>query len=103
MSVIVTLHFHHSIMNDTLGRLEYGLSFERSATMALSGYVYYLLRATDLMIIGVSLFFAVRGITSDLRRVSDLTEIKHVEKEDKMISEGTEDGWWISPYCDLPC
>ncbi|EAU38682.1 predicted protein [Aspergillus terreus NIH2624] len=41
--------------------------------------------------LGVSLFFAVRGITSDLRRVSDLTEIKHVEKEDKMISEGTED------------
>jgi hypothetical protein len=24
--------------------------------------------------------------------VSDLTEIKHVEKEDKIISEGTEDG-----------
>ncbi|KAL5365826.1 hypothetical protein BJX96DRAFT_19938 [Aspergillus floccosus] len=41
--------------------------------------------------LGVSLFFAVRGITSDLRRVSDLTEIKHIEKEDKMISEGTED------------
>lgn len=41
---------------------------------------------------GVSLFFAVRGITTDLRRVRDLTEIKQVEKEDKMISEGTEDG-----------
>ncbi|KAL4888705.1 hypothetical protein BDV59DRAFT_205948 [Aspergillus ambiguus] len=41
--------------------------------------------------LGVSLFFAVRGITSDLRTVTDLTEIKHVEKEDKMISEGTED------------
>jgi hypothetical protein len=40
----------------------------------------------------VSLFFAVRGIAADLRRVSDLTEIKHVEKEDKIISEGTEDG-----------
>lgn len=44
-------------------------------------------------LIGVSLFFAVRGIVTDLRRVRDLTEIKHVEKEDKMISEGTEDGW----------
>lgn len=42
--------------------------------------------------VGVSLFFAVRGIATDLRRVRDLTEIKHVEKEDKMISEGTEDG-----------
>lgn len=41
---------------------------------------------------GVSIFFAVRGIATDLRRVRDLTEIKHVEKEDKMISEGTEDG-----------
>ncbi|XHG02750.1 hypothetical protein AWENTII_006088 [Aspergillus wentii] len=41
--------------------------------------------------LGVSLFFAVRGIATDLRRVRDLTEIKHVEKEDKMISEGTED------------
>ncbi|EAW15102.1 uncharacterized protein ACLA_057580 [Aspergillus clavatus NRRL 1] len=41
--------------------------------------------------LGVSLFFAVRGIAADLRRVSELTEIKRVEKEDKMISEGTED------------
>ncbi|GFF51119.1 hypothetical protein IFM61606_06741 [Aspergillus udagawae] len=41
--------------------------------------------------LGVSLFFAVRGIVADLRRVSDLTEIKQVEKEDKIISEGTED------------
>lgn len=45
-----------------------------------------------LTVIGVSIFFAVRGIATDLRRVRDLTEIKHVEKEDKMISEGTEDG-----------
>ncbi|KAK1139115.1 hypothetical protein N8T08_001301 [Aspergillus melleus] len=41
--------------------------------------------------LGVTLFFAVRGIATDLRRVRDLTEIKHVEKEDRMISEGTED------------
>ena len=41
---------------------------------------------------GVSLFFAVRGIATDLRQVVDLTEIKHVEKEDTIISEGTEDG-----------
>lgn len=45
-----------------------------------------------LTVAGVSLFFAVRGIATDLRRVHDLTEIKHVEKEDKMINEGTEDG-----------
>ncbi|PYH99526.1 hypothetical protein BO71DRAFT_394257 [Aspergillus ellipticus CBS 707.79] len=41
--------------------------------------------------LGVSLFFAVRGIATDLRRVRELTELKHVEKEDRMISEGTED------------
>ncbi|KGO72283.1 hypothetical protein PITC_050830 [Penicillium italicum] len=41
--------------------------------------------------LGVSLFFAVRGIATDLRQVVDLTEIKHVEKEDKIISEGTEE------------
>lgn len=41
---------------------------------------------------GISLFFAVRGVAADLRRVRDLTEIKSREKEDRMISEGTEDG-----------
>ncbi|KKK17932.1 hypothetical protein AOCH_005590 [Aspergillus ochraceoroseus] len=41
--------------------------------------------------LGASLLFAVRGITTDLRRVNELTEIKNVEKDDKMISEGTED------------
>lgn len=41
---------------------------------------------------GVSLFFAVRGIAAELRRVRELTEIKQVEKEDRIISEGTEDG-----------
>lgn len=45
-----------------------------------------------LTVLGVSLFFAVRGIATDLRQVVHLTEIKHVEKEDKIISEGTEDG-----------
>lgn len=45
-----------------------------------------------LTLLGVSLFFAVRGIATDLRQVVDLTEIKHVEKEDTIISEGTEDG-----------
>lgn len=41
---------------------------------------------------GVSLFFAIRGIAKDLRQVVDLTEIKNAEKEDKTISEGTEEG-----------
>ncbi|KAJ9297614.1 hypothetical protein DTO271G3_4389 [Paecilomyces variotii] len=41
--------------------------------------------------LGVSLFFAVRGITLELRRVRDLTEIKHNDNEDRMLSEGTED------------
>ncbi|KAI2791523.1 hypothetical protein POX_c04384 [Penicillium oxalicum] len=40
---------------------------------------------------GISLFFAARGILHDLRQVVDLTEIKHAEKEDKIIGEGTED------------
>ncbi|KAA8642213.1 uncharacterized protein ATNIH1004_011154 [Aspergillus tanneri] len=37
--------------------------------------------------LGASLFLAARGIAADLRRVRHLTEIKHAEKEDKMISE----------------
>ncbi|KAL4784261.1 hypothetical protein BJX76DRAFT_357223 [Aspergillus varians] len=41
--------------------------------------------------LGVSLFFAVRGIAADLRSVNELTEIKHDDNEDKIISEGTED------------
>ncbi|KAF3027719.1 hypothetical protein E8E15_007275 [Penicillium rubens] len=46
--------------------------------------------------LGVSLFFAIRGIATDLRQVVDLTEIKHVEEEDKIITEGTEEGAQIS-------
>ncbi|GLI80575.1 hypothetical protein PoHVEF18_008930 [Penicillium ochrochloron] len=41
--------------------------------------------------LGFTLVFAVRGIIEDLRHVVGLTEIKHLEKEDKIISEGTED------------
>ncbi|KAL3475336.1 hypothetical protein BJX99DRAFT_229708 [Aspergillus californicus] len=41
--------------------------------------------------LGVSLFFAVRGIAADLYRVNELTEIKNDESDDKIISEGTED------------
>jgi hypothetical protein len=44
---------------------------------------------------GFTLVFAVRGIIQDLRQVVDLTEIKHVENEDKIISEGTEDGTYL--------
>ena len=53
------------------------------------GSIFWLRRLTYL---GVSLFFAVRGIATDLRQVVDLTEIKQTEKEDKIISEGTEEG-----------
>lgn len=45
----------------------------------------------------MSLVFAVRGIISDLRQVVDLTEIKHAEKEDKIISEGTEECMYLFP------
>ncbi|RAH46960.1 uncharacterized protein BO95DRAFT_411029 [Aspergillus brunneoviolaceus CBS 621.78] len=42
--------------------------------------------------LGVSLFFAVRGIVTDLRQVRELTKIKHVEeRDDRMITEGTEE------------
>lgn len=43
------------------------------------------------LFLGVSLFFAVRGIAAELRQVRDLTEIKQVEKEDRIINQGTED------------
>ncbi|KAL4927906.1 uncharacterized protein BDV17DRAFT_265451 [Aspergillus undulatus] len=41
--------------------------------------------------LGVSLFFAARGIAADLHRVNELTEIKKDDNDDKIISEGTED------------
>ncbi|KAL4872178.1 hypothetical protein BDV12DRAFT_193624 [Aspergillus spectabilis] len=41
--------------------------------------------------LGVSLFFAVRGIAADLYQVNELTEIKNDNNDDKIISEGTED------------
>ncbi|PGH18494.1 hypothetical protein AJ80_04464 [Polytolypa hystricis UAMH7299] len=41
--------------------------------------------------LGVSLYFAVRGIAAELHRVRGLTEIKNKEKEDHVIGEGTED------------
>lgn len=43
----------------------------------------------------------MRGVAADLRRVRDLTEIKQVEKEDRMISEGTEDGERVGPAGDF--
>lgn len=46
----------------------------------------------ELICLGVSLFFAVRGIAADLRSVNELTEIKNDDSDDKIISEGTEDG-----------
>ncbi|KAJ5121218.1 uncharacterized protein N7515_009179 [Penicillium bovifimosum] len=41
--------------------------------------------------VGVSLVFVIRSITTELRQIVDLTEIQHPEKEDKIISEGTEE------------
>jgi hypothetical protein len=34
----------------------------------------------------------VRGIAADLYQVNELTEIKNDDNDDKIISEGTEDG-----------
>lgn len=50
------------------------------------------IRLVQLTCAGISLFFAARGIAAELRRVRELTEITHQENEDRMISEGTEDG-----------
>ncbi|PGG99416.1 hypothetical protein AJ79_08532 [Helicocarpus griseus UAMH5409] len=41
--------------------------------------------------LGVTLFFAVRGIAAELHRVRELTSIKKGEKDDQVIGEGTED------------
>ncbi|KAJ5166563.1 uncharacterized protein N7482_005344 [Penicillium canariense] len=51
--------------------------------------------------LGVSLFFAVRGIATDLRQVVDLTQIKQVEREDKIISEGTEEALKLNTLLKL--
>lgn len=45
---------------------------------------------------GVTLFLAVRTIVTDLRSVNELTEIKHDANDDKIISEGTEDGMQVA-------
>ncbi|KAK2873452.1 hypothetical protein FQN49_002359 [Arthroderma sp. PD_2] len=41
--------------------------------------------------LGVTLFFAARGIAAELYRVKDLTEIRKVEKEEPVIGQATED------------
>ncbi|EFR01913.1 hypothetical protein MGYG_04913 [Nannizzia gypsea CBS 118893] len=41
--------------------------------------------------LGVTLFFAARGIAVELYRVKDLTEIRKIEKEDPVIGQATED------------
>ncbi|RDW81779.1 uncharacterized protein DSM5745_05336 [Aspergillus mulundensis] len=41
--------------------------------------------------LGVTLFFAVRGIAADLHQVNELTEIKNDDNDDKILNEGTED------------
>ncbi|KAF3482158.1 uncharacterized protein GIQ15_04917 [Arthroderma uncinatum] len=41
--------------------------------------------------LGVTLFFAARGIAAELYRVKDLTEIRKLEKEEPVIGQATED------------
>ncbi|OJD14318.1 hypothetical protein AJ78_05313 [Emergomyces pasteurianus Ep9510] len=41
--------------------------------------------------LGVTLFFAVRGIAAELHRIRELTAIRNGEKDDQVIGEGTED------------
>jgi hypothetical protein len=60
--------------------------------------ITYVLFVSELTCIGVSLFFAVRGIAADLQSVNELTEIKNNDSDDKIISEGTEDGTENTQY-----
>ena len=55
------------------------------------------LHCSSLTTLGGSLFLAARGILGELRRIRKLTEIRNDEGEDRMISEGTEDGIIESP------
>ncbi|QSS58577.1 hypothetical protein I7I51_08004 [Histoplasma capsulatum] len=41
--------------------------------------------------LGVTLFFAVRGVAAELHRIRELTTIRNGEKDDQVIGEGTED------------
>lgn len=80
-----------------------GLSGDRVLWLCLGGGVNRG-KACSLNVLiqtGISLFFAARGILHDLRQVVDLTEIKHAEKEDKIIGEGTEDGTYaLDQFCN---
>ncbi|KAL4802889.1 hypothetical protein BDV18DRAFT_163413 [Aspergillus unguis] len=51
--------------------------------------------------LSATLFFAVRGITADLRRVNELTEIKNDDSDDKIINEGTEDALQLDTLLKL--
>jgi hypothetical protein len=47
-----------------------------------------------LTVAGISLFLAVRSIGDVLQQVRELNQIKHDEKEDHVIGEGTEEGMY---------
>lgn len=47
--------------------------------------------------LGVSLFFAARGISAELRNIRKLAEITKLEKEEPIIGQATEDG--IISHC----
>ncbi len=65
--------------------------------------IIYVVFVPKLICIGVSLFFAVRGIAADLHSVNELTEIKNDGTDDKIISEGTEDGTENRTYSLYTC
>ena len=54
--------------------------------------------ALDTDFTGVSLFLAVRSICDVLHQVRELTQIKHDEKEDHVIGEGTEEGRYMAVF-----
>lgn len=51
-----------------------------------------------LILVGVTLLFAARGIAAELHRVKSLIEIRNVEKEEDLIGEATEDGESRVPF-----
>ena len=44
------------------------------------------------MLLGVTLYFAGRGILAELHRIRDLTAIRNADKDENVLGEATEDG-----------
>lgn len=52
--------------------------------------------------LGISLFFAARGISAELHNVRKLAEITKLEKEEPIIGQATEDGIFFTSRSVMP-